>query len=86
MCISGALLFATNFDNFDNTDPFYIKKNIVVGNVTELACYIGDDRKTDGYTITFPSYSESSINSAVDYFSLRTSNARLHHLFSSILC
>ena len=40
--------------------------------------------KTDGiYTITFPPYSESSINSAVDYFSLRTSNAGLHHLFSS---
>jgi len=84
VCISGALLFSTTFNNFDNTDPFYIKKNIVGGNVTELACYIGDDGKTDGiYTITFPPYSESSINSAVDYFSLRTSNAGLHHLFSS---
>jgi hypothetical protein len=26
VCISGALLFATNFDNFDNTDLFYKKK------------------------------------------------------------
>ena len=24
VCISGALLFSTTFDNFDNTDPFYI--------------------------------------------------------------
>ena len=46
--------------------------------------YIGDDGKTDGiYNITFPPTSESSINSAVDYFSIRTSNAGLHHLFSS---
>ena len=48
--------------------------------------YIGDDGKTDGiYTITFPPYSESSINSAVDYFSIRSTNGgdMLHHLFSS---
>ena len=86
MCISGALLFSTNFDNFDNTDPFYIKKNIVGGNVSELRMYIRDDGKNDGiYTITFPPYSESSINSAVDYFSIRSTNNSdmLHHLFSS---
>ena len=41
--ISGALLFSTTFDNFDNTDPFYIKKTIVGGNVSELRMYIGDD-------------------------------------------
>ena len=47
---------------------------------------IGDDGKSDGiYTITFPPYSESSINSAVDYFSIRSTNGgdMLHHLFSS---
>ena len=80
MCISGALLFSTNFDNFDNTDPFYIKKNIVGGNVSELRMYIGDDGKTDGiYTITFRPYSESSVSSSVDYYSIRSLNAGLHH-------
>jgi hypothetical protein len=30
VCISGALLFSTTFDNFDNTDPFYIKIILLV--------------------------------------------------------
>jgi hypothetical protein len=63
---------------------FSFKKYIIEGNVSELSMYIGDDVRTDGiYTITFPPYSESSVSSAVDYFSLKTSNAGLHHLFSS---
>ena len=48
--------------------------------------YIGDDGKNDGiYTIIFPPYSESSVSSAVDYFSIRSTNAgdMLHHLFNS---
>ena len=84
ICLSGALLFASSFNNFDNTDPIYIKRNDAGGNVTELCVYIGDDGKTTvGSTIPiFPPYSESVLSSAVDYFSIRTSNAGLHHLFS----
>jgi hypothetical protein len=84
ICLSGALLFASLFNNFDKTDPIYIKRNDVGGNVTELAFYIGDDGKTSTTSTvsTFPPYSKSVVNSAVDYFSIRTSNAGLHHLFS----
>ena len=38
VCISGALLFSTNFDNFDNTDPFYIKKILLVVMLVNYVC------------------------------------------------
>ena len=69
------------FSNLDsnNTDPIYIKRNKVAGNVSKLACYIGDDG-TQAIS-NFPPTNESS---PTDYFSIRATNTgNPHHSFSS---
>ena len=69
------------FSNLDsnNTDPIYIKRNKIASNVSELACYIGDDG-TQGIS-NFPPTNE---NSPTDYFSIRATNTgNPHHSFSS---
>ena len=80
--ISGVLWFGINgFSNLDsnNTDPIYIKRNKIASNVSELACYIGDDGTTA--ISNFPPTNEST---PTDYFSIRATNTgNLHHCFSS---
>ena len=80
--ISGVLWFGINgFSNLDsnNTDPIYIKRNKIASNVSELACYIGDDGTTA--IGNFPPTNEST---PTDYFSIRATNTgNPHHCFSS---
>ena len=59
-----------------NTDPMYISRSNLTGNITEIAVYIGDDGAN---SMNLPSGEPSS----VDYFSIRSTNNVLSHLFSS---
>jgi len=61
-----------------NTDPVNIIKNIVSNNVSELALYPGDDGS--GSTISLPVSGESN---AQDYVTIRSTNAGVHHAFST---
>ena len=69
------------FSNLDsnNTDPIYIKRNKITGNVSELACYIGDDG-----TQALPYFPPTNESTPTDYFSIRATNTgNPHHSFSS---
>ena len=55
-----------------------IIKNIVGGNVSELALYPGDDGS--GSTISLPVSGESNVQ---DYVTIRSTNAGVHHAFST---
>ena len=61
-----------------NTDPVNIIKNIVSNNVSELALYPGDDGS--GNSISLPPSGESS---STDYVTIRSTNAGVHHAFST---
>ena len=62
-----------------NSDSMYISRTNLTGNVSELACYIGDD--ATNIISTFPPTNESS---ATDYFNTRSTNTgNPQHSFSS---
>ena len=63
-------------DQTSNTDPMYITRSNVGLNITEIAVYIGDDGTN---SISYPSNETNN----VDYFSIKSTNAGLHHIFSS---
>ena len=63
-------------DQTSNSDPMYITRSNVSSNITEIAVYIGDDGTN---SMSYPSAETNS----VDYFSIKSTNAGLHHIFSS---
>ena len=77
--VDGKLEFKAVSDSLpgggDNTDPMYIVKNDVDYNLSILEMYIGDDGS--GHPLTQPS------TGSTDYFSIKSTNAGIHHLFGS---
>ena len=63
-------------DPTSNTDPMYITRSNVGSNITEIAVYIGDDGTN---SISYPSGETNN----VDYFTIKSTNAGLHHCFTS---
>jgi hypothetical protein len=70
--IDGKLYFKSSSDN---TDPFYVTKNDVAGDLSILDVFIGDNGA--GTSISQPS------SGVTDYMALRTADANIHHLFGS---
>ena len=54
----------------------YITRSNVGSNITEIAVYIGDDGTN---SMSYPSAETNN----VDYFSIKSTNAMLHHCFTS---
>ena len=63
-------------DPTSNSDPVYMTRSNLSSNITEISAYIGDDGTN---SISVPSGETNN----VDYFSIRSINAGLHHIFSS---
>ena len=73
--LTGALYFGGPYGNTDNTDPTYIVKNDPYADISELACYIGDNGL--GPILAIPT------NSSADFFTIRSNNDGIHHMFGT---